>query len=389
MQATDRERTGQTPPPSASGADSSTTENQRRDFPRYFLPAYVLLIVYVSLSPFSGWLSPEQGALYFLTAPWPRYITAFDLIANVLAYAPLGILLFELVRRRTGWTMAVTVASLGGCLLSFCMETMQAYLPVRIPSRVDLLANSAGAMLGALLAARMGRSWLARWLVDWRHQTFNPGARAEFGEVLLAIWLFMQLNPSIPFLSAGTILNPLVADWNTSLQPHTLLPQGLAVALNVCGFGLFTSVLLQPQVRAVRFSIGMIAVGGLLKMLAAGVLLKPPLMLDWLRADIMVSAAGGIIALWFAVRLSHRSRIYLAAMLILAGGLLAKIAAIYEALSTTLGVFNWPYGQLLNFTSLTLLLNEIWPFVALVYLLAGFNRLPSSDAVGAGRRRNA
>ena len=69
----------------------------------------------------------------------------------------------------------------------------------------------------------MGRSWLARWVVDWRRLTFNAGARTEFGEVLLIIWLFMQLNPSIPFLSAGTILNPFVAEWNTLPQPHTCL----------------------------------------------------------------------------------------------------------------------------------------------------------------------
>ena len=371
MQVTDREL--RVPPLNSS-------ETDRRDLPRYVLPAYILLIVYVSLSPFTGWLAPEQGALNFLMAPWPRYLTAFDLIVNVLAYMPLGVLLFDLVRRSTGWALAVTAASLGGGLLSFTMETLQAYLPMRIASSVDLMTNGLGTVLGALLAARMGRSWLARWLVDWRHQTFNAGARTEFGEVLLIIWLFMQLNPSIPFLSAGTILNPFVAEWNTLPQPHTLLPLGLAVALNVCGFGLFTSVLLQPQVRAVRFAVGMIVVGGLLKMFAAGVLLKPPLMLDWFGIETMVSAAVGLAALWLLARLRHSWRIYLAAMLILAGGMLAKLAAIYEALSRTLGVFNWPYGQLFNFTSLTLLLNEVWPFVALAYLVVGFRRLPSSDA---------
>jgi hypothetical protein len=66
-------------------------------------------------------------------------------------------------------------------------------------------------------------------------------------------------------------------------------------------------------------------------------------------------------------------------MTILAGGLLAKIAAFYDTLSTILSVFNWSHGQLFNFTSLTLLLNEFWPLVALIYLLIGFNRLPSSD----------
>ena len=132
MQVTDRE---------SQAPELVSSETERRDFPRYFLPAYLLLIVYVSLSPFTGWLAPEQGALNFLMAPWPRYITAFDLIANVLAYMPLGVLLFDLVRRRTGWAFAVCAASLGGGLLSFTMETLQAYLPMRIASRVDLITN--------------------------------------------------------------------------------------------------------------------------------------------------------------------------------------------------------------------------------------------------------
>lgn len=386
-QVTDREPTGQTLATPAGHADLPASDEQRRDYPRYFLPTYLLLIVYVSLSPFSGWTMPEQGAVHFLTAPWPRYLTAFDLIANVLAYAPLGVLLFNLARRRVGWGLAVALAGMGGCLLSFSMETLQAFLPARIASLSDFLANSAGTLLGALFAARTGRSWFMRWIADWRHRAFNESAHTELGEVLLILWLFMQLNPSIPFLAAGTIINPLLADWNTTLQPRHLLPQGLAVALYVCGLGLFTSVLLRPGTKALRFTLGLIVLGGFLKLLAAGVLLKPPLMLDWLRLDALVSLAGGLGLLWVALRCRHRLRMYLAAMLILAGGLLAKIAAMYEALRTTLGVFDWPYGQLLNFASLTLLLNEIWPFAALVYLLVNFNRLPSSDAVehGAGK----
>jgi VanZ family protein len=378
---TDREPTGQTLAPAAGHADPPASEEQRREYPRYFLPAYLLLIVYVSLSPFTGWTAPDEGPFAFLAAPWPRYLTAFDLIANVLAYAPLGTLLFDLARRRAGWAAAVAVAAVGGCVLSLIMEALQAYLPARIASLSDLLANSAGALVGALLAARMGRSWFMRWIGDWRHATFNDSADTELGEVLLIVWLFMQLNPSIPFLGAGTIINPLVAEWNTSLQPQYLLPQGLAVALHVCGLGLFTSVLLRPGAKALRFALGLIVFGGFLKLLAAGVLLKPPMMLDWLRIESLVSVAGGLGLLWGALHCKHRMRMYLAAMLILAGGLLAKIAAMYEALRATLGVFDWPYGQLLNFASLTLLLNEIWPFGALIYLLANFNRLPSSDAL--------
>ena len=368
--------------------ESAATNKQRPDFPRYLLPAYVLLIVYVSLSPFSGWQTPEHGPLYFLQAPWPRYVTAFDVFANVLAYVPLGMMLVELARRRLSWGAAAAIAPLGGCLLSFGMEVLQAYLPLRVSSLVDWLANSAGALIGVLIAARMGDSVLARWLINWRHQTFSDSPGSEFGEMLLATWLFTQLNPSIPFFSAGTINSALPMELDVShIEPLYFLPQGLAVALNLCGVGLFISVLLKPGVRALRFVVGVIVFAAFLKMLAAGVMLKPPLMLDWFSKEVIAGVAGGLLLLMIATRLGHRWRIYLAAMMILAGGLLAKIAAMYDALPNILTVFNWSHGQLFNFTSLTLLLNELWPFVALIYLLIVFSRLPSSDASVSERRQ--
>ena len=380
MQTPDCEPPQQSPNPPANGAEVAGRKNWRPEFSRYFLPAYVLLIVYVSLSPFSGWREPVQGALAFLHAPWPRHTTAFDVCANVLAYVPLGVLFFDLVRRWLRRGVAIVIACLMGCLLSFAMESLQAYLPARISSLMDFMTNSAGAFLGVLLAAQTGQSALVRWLANWRHETFNEGPGSEFGEVLLVIWLLTQLNPSIPFFAAGTINSALSADWNVNYnQPLYNLPQGIAVAFNLCGFGLFISVLLKPAVKTLWFVIAVVVFGTFLKMLAGGVMLKQPVMLDWFGKESFAGVIGGLVFLGIAAGRSHHWRIYIAAMTILAGGLLAKVVAIYDAFPNILRVFDWPYGQLFNFTSLTLLLNEFWPLVTLIYLLAVFNHLPSSD----------
>ena len=55
--------------------------------------AYLLVIAYASLQPFSGWRAPPQEILRFLFASWPRFITLQDVSVNVAAYAPLGLLL--------------------------------------------------------------------------------------------------------------------------------------------------------------------------------------------------------------------------------------------------------------------------------------------------------
>ena len=59
---------------------------------RYLLAAYVLLIAYASLHPLSGWRAHGASPFAYLLVPWPRWITGFDIAANVLAYVPYGVL---------------------------------------------------------------------------------------------------------------------------------------------------------------------------------------------------------------------------------------------------------------------------------------------------------
>ncbi|MGH8675765.1 MAG: VanZ family protein, partial [Burkholderiales bacterium] len=66
--------------------DASVVGESR--LPRLALAVYVLLIAYASLHPLSGWRDPGTSALAFLTAPWPRWVTLFDVVSNVLGYLP-------------------------------------------------------------------------------------------------------------------------------------------------------------------------------------------------------------------------------------------------------------------------------------------------------------
>ena len=47
---------------------------------------------------------------------------------------------------------------------------------------------------------------------------------------------------------------------------------------------------------------------------------------------------------------------------------MAKITSIYGAFDETLRLFNWPYGQLVNFASLTRWMHETWPLLAVIFL---------------------
>ena len=73
--------------------------------------AYTLVIVYASLQPFTGWRMPSAEVLRFLTAPWPRYITAHDIALNVIAYLPLGAMLFFALRPPLAAAFALLAAT--------------------------------------------------------------------------------------------------------------------------------------------------------------------------------------------------------------------------------------------------------------------------------------
>src|SRR6185295_10442811 len=59
---------------------------------RILFALYVVLTAYASLYPLEGWHNHGLSPLAFLDAPWPRYITAFDLAVNLLGYMPYGFL---------------------------------------------------------------------------------------------------------------------------------------------------------------------------------------------------------------------------------------------------------------------------------------------------------
>ena len=80
----------------------------------------------------------------FLTAAWPRYYTAFDLVSNVARLPAARLPLGAGAAAAPGPTLArCCVATLCGAASAWRMETLQNFLPSRVPSNLDLACNSA------------------------------------------------------------------------------------------------------------------------------------------------------------------------------------------------------------------------------------------------------
>src|SRR3972149_1531261 len=128
---------------------------------RILLAVYVALAAYASLHPLQGWRDHGLSAFAYLGAPWPRYVTGFDVAADLLGYAPYGLLVVLALYPRVRGARAAAVALVSGAALSMLLEAAQSYLPARIASNLDLLFNAAGAAPGG--GAGGG---LAPWLLQ-------------------------------------------------------------------------------------------------------------------------------------------------------------------------------------------------------------------------------
>ena len=217
----------------------------------YVALAYTLVIVYASLQPFTGWRMPPPEVLAFLTAPWPRYITASDIALNVAAYLPLGAMLFYALRPPLAAAFAFVLATLLAILLSLLLESAQMFLPTRIASNVDLISNGAGAALGALgaMLLTLGNNPLAALRV----KIVRTGLLGDAGIILIALWIVIQFQPSPLAFGSGNLRDAfrLTPVFMHSSQAY-LLGEAAVVALAVTAIGLAISLLLQSRRYSLR-----------------------------------------------------------------------------------------------------------------------------------------
>jgi VanZ family protein len=178
---------------------------------RYLALAWLALVIYGSLHPFSGWRDTGLSPFTFLEGGWPRYWTAFDLAANVAVYLPLGFLLTLALRGLPGRFTAPVLAVLLSATVSLGLEVVQTWLPSRVPSNVDLACNALGGFLGAIPAQVAGPRIFVRFAA-WQKRLIAPIPHAELGLTLLGLWLLIPLSPEILLFGAGDLRQILGLD---------------------------------------------------------------------------------------------------------------------------------------------------------------------------------
>lgn len=339
---------------------------------------YAGLIVYASLYPFVGWRLQGVAPTDFLFAPLPQYWTGFDVLANLVGYAPLGFLL-ALALLRSGWTSWTwPVALVLPVLLSLSVETLQNHLPMRIPSNVDFALNSAGAWLGAATAWLLVRLGALRRWSQFRADWFVPQTHGSL--VLLALWPFALLYPlSVPFglgqvmgrLEAGLIA--LLSDtpflvWlpvrELTAVPLSPLAEALCVALALLAPLLMGYADIRNTARRVVFWVMFFACALAASGLSSALTYGPSHAWSWISPPAALGLGAALIAGLMLLALPRR--LYGVLMLLCLAISLSLLNRAPDSPYFAQSLQVWEQGQFIRFHGLSQWLGWLWPFAALI-----------------------
>lgn len=316
-----------------------------------------------------GWRNHGLSPLAYLDAPWPRYITAFDLAVNLLGYMPYGFLCVAVLEPRMRGGGAVVVASGSALVLSLVLEAAQSYLPARVAVNLDVLCNFAGAVLGASLGALLVPRWMREGPVSRaRAALFLPGVDIDVGLVLIGLWLFTQLNPAALLFAAGDLRDLLGPGSGRARRPEFFVAiEAFTATANLVGVGLLVSTLTRPGQPVRTLICALVGVALAVKIAAFAVLLRAENVLAWLTPGAQYGLLLGVALVLFAVAMPRTARLALAAVLLMAATVMVNLAPPNPYLVATLKL--WQQGHFLNFNGLTRLVSALWAFAALAYLI--------------------
>jgi len=368
--------------------------NRPSAFARQALVGYFALIVYASWYPFSGWRSLGLAPFAYLSDPLPQYLTAFDVVTNILGYMPFGALVVLAAWPRWRGAPAVAAGFALGALLSALMEAVQTYLPTRVASNLDLASNALGALLGAVLAAPATGALLDRgWLRRLRFRWFERDAAAALG--LAALWPFATMFPAPRLFGMGdwpaliwqrfdpsmqdALLAWLPAAWHVRDWPAALaarLPDSgwetLVTALNLFAAAALASLPMRSRSPRVRLVLLLIATTLVVKVGATFLQSQTGLVFDWATPGALAGVGVGALAALAALRVPRPVRAAAAVAALVVSLVLVNLLPVNPYFDVVLA--DWRQGRYLHFNGLARWLAWVWPYAALVWCASSIER---------------
>ena len=135
------------------------------------------------------------------------------------------------------------------------------------------------------------------------------------------------------------------------------------------GVGLFLALLVRQRQFLWGAVLLLIGIALMLKGCAASLLLRQAVMETWLKPGVLAGIAVGSVALLAAITLPRPLRTSVCAIALLSSLIAPLLAPDMWQARAPIALFDWPYGQLLNFNGLTHAVLVVWPVLASTYLL--------------------
>jgi hypothetical protein len=271
------------------------------------------------------------------------------------------------------------------------METLQSFLPMRVPSNLDAMLNVLGALLGAVLArVLLALGWLERWS-RFRAHWFVPHSSGALA--LMATWPLALLFPApVPF-GLGQVLERLedtLAQWfvdtpwlewlplrEVELQPLLQINEVLCIGLGVLlpvmlAYGLVR----QTWQRAWSLALGLVMGVGA-SALSSVLTYGPVHAWEWVTPEVRMGLGLALLLGLLMLRVPARMALVLAlTFLVWQLGMLNNASADVYFSQT---VQTWEQGRFIRFHGLIQWLGWLWPYGLLLYLLWSLGRSPQVD----------
>jgi VanZ family protein len=360
-----------------------TSVGRASPFSRALLVSYLVLIIYASWYPFTGWEWDRWTTLDAALQQWPRYWTGFDAMTNVLGYVPFGVLVVFALYPWHRRVFSILIATLAGASLSLLVEGVQHFLPSRVTSVLDVLTNSAGSLIGAVIGVMLippilERSRLQLLKKEWLHR------ESSHEIVILGLWTTAQIYPQPYLFGLGQVF-PILSSWISELlemdidlgsllrqdvdlsAEQYLFSESFITAFGCTGALLMCLHLLKNHAPRFWLTCGLFCAALAVKSLASAILFYPDYAFVWLtpgaQGGLVISA---ILLYGFAFAPSNVQRRAAAFMLIM-GLVFVNVVPTNPYFDESLQ--GWEQGKFLNFNGAAQFLSLIWPLLALWYLL--------------------
>ena len=358
-----------------------TLKTRIKSPPALLLLVACLAIVFLTLYPWIGWRAIVTEPWAFLSDPWPRRWTTFDVMSNIVAYFPIGFLFVLLTarpvdRRNTNLEIFALLCSalLFGSGLSFVLECLQSWLPNRVPSKLDWLANSLGTFLGASTALGL-TIWLQRGLhastyanrqpsrANW--SKLSPG-RLSLGLLTLASWVIINANPQRLLFASGEVSDLLELDVPTVALFNSGILEAFIVMAQMCIVSTIIWTAASKELSKRLLLVTAFGGGLMMKSISSSWLVSEAEPFWWLTPGAQAGLLLGSLAVALLITLKPLSQIRIALFLLVAVTILINLAPdnpFYDSM-----IERWDQGRWSSLHGLILSMAYIWPMLVLTYL---------------------